>query len=150
MKITIINNDWEKELLLEDLLSKYEKTILYFYPKDNTPWCSLEAMEFTEYKKFFNKNWIWIIWISKDSSKSHISFIEKQNLDIDLISDTNLDLHNKFSVIWEKKNYGKIYQWVIRSTFLVDDKWEILQEWRNVRAKWHVERLIKELNINIL
>lgn len=148
MKINLINNYWEKSILLKDLLKNYEKTILYFYPKDNTPGCSLEAIEFTKYKKLFNDNWIWIIWVSKDSIKSHNSFIEKKELNIDLISDTELELHNKFSVIWEKKNYGKIYQWVIRSTFLIDKNWNILQEWRNVRAKWHVERIIKELNLN--
>jgi peroxiredoxin Q/BCP len=148
MQITIVNNFWEKKWILKDILKEYEKTILYFYPKDITPWCTLEAIEFTKYKWLFNKNWIWIIWISKDSPQSHLSFIDKKSLDINLISDMNLDLHNKFSIIWEKKNYGKVYQWVIRSTFLLDNNWVILQEWRNVRAKWHVERIIKLLSLH--
>lgn len=146
MKVKLIDqNKSEQGILLDDILKKHEKTILYFYPKDNTPGCSVEASDFSKYKNILNKNWIWIVWVSKDSCKSHINFIEKKDLKIDLISDEDLELHNKFSIIWEKKNYGKIYQWVIRSTFLLDQKWKILEEWRNVRAKWHVEKIMREL-----
>lgn len=148
MKIQIINSDKEtKEVEFEEILGNYKNTLLYFYPKDNTPWCSIQATDFSKYKSLFNKNWIWILGVSKDSCKSHINFVEKQNLSIDLISDENLELHNKFNIIWEKKNYGKIYQWVIRSTFLLDQKWNIVKEWRNVKAKWHVEKVMKELAI---
>lgn len=148
MKIKLVDqNRDEHEVLFEDIIKKYDKTILYFYPKDNTPGCSIEANDFSKNKELFNKNGIWVIWVSKDSCKSHINFINKQDLDIDLISDEELTLHKKLSVIWEKKMYGKVYEWVIRSTFLLDKSWLILKAWRNVKAKWHVEEIIKELEI---
>jgi len=149
MKVKLIDqNKSEQEILLNDLLKINKKTILYFYPKDNTPWCSIEASDFSKYKKIFNQNWIGVVWVSKDSCQSHTKFIEKQNLSIDLISDQDLELHKKFSVIWEKKMYGKIYEWVIRSTFLLNKDGEKLKERRNVKAKWHVEKVLKELWID--
>lgn len=130
---------------LKPFLKKYKQTIVYFYPKDNTPGCTIEAHDFSKNKELFNKNWIWIVWISKDSENSHQKFIEKQCLTIDLISDEDLDLHKQFDVWWEKNMYGKIMQWTIRSTFLLDGNWKILKEWRNVKASNHVEKLINEL-----
>ncbi len=132
---------------LQPFLSKYKQTIVYFYPKDNTPGCTIEAHDFTKYKELFNKSWIWIVWVSKDSEKSHQKFIEKQCLNIDLISDEDLSLHKQFGARWEKNMYGKIVQWVIRSTFLLDGNWKILKEWRNVKAAGHVEKIINELKI---
>lgn len=149
MEVSIISNKWEEEKNFDKILQENEKTILYFYPKDNTSGCSIEAGDFSKYKSNINKKWIWIIWVSKDSCKSHSNFIEKKNLSIDLISDANLVLHKKFDVIWEKKMYWKTYQWVIRSTFLLDKKWNILKERRNVKAKWHVEKVLDELEIGI-
>ena len=81
---------------LELFLKKHEKTIVYFYPKDNTPGCTIEAHDFSTYKDIFNKNGIGIVGISKDSEKSHSNFIEKQCLTIDLVSDEDLTLHKKF------------------------------------------------------
>lgn len=132
---------------LKPFLKKYNQTIVYFYPKDNTPGCTIEAHDFSKNKELFNKSWIWIIWVSKDSEKSHCNFVEKQNLTIDLISDEDLSLHKQFDVRWEKNMYGKIVQWVIRSTFLLDGTWKILKEWRNVRAAGHVGKLIEDLKI---
>jgi peroxiredoxin Q/BCP len=150
MKIKLVDsNKSENEILLDDILDKYKKTVLYFYPKDNTPGCSIEASDFSTHKEIFNENWIWVIGVSKDSCKSHMNFIDKKNLNIDLISDENLELHKKFSVIWEKKMYGKVYEWVIRSTFLLDKDSKIIKERRNVKAKWHVEKVLKDLWINI-
>ncbi len=63
------------------------------------------------------------------------------------ISDPELELHNTYAACGEKKNYGKVYMWAIRSTFVLDQKGEILQEWRNVRAKWHVEKVLRELDV---
>jgi len=135
----------EKNLKLKDILSKYPKTILYFYPKDNTPGCSVENIDFTKYREEFEKMWIWVVWVSKDIISSHKNFVEKKNLKVDLISDFSLDLHKELWAYWEKNNYWKIVMWVIRSTFLIKNDWTVLKEWRNVRAKWHVERLLKEL-----
>lgn len=126
---------------------KYPQTIVYFYPKDDTPGCTIQAHDFSTHKAVFNKNNIGIVGISKDSEASHCKFIEKQWLTIDLIADEDLSLHKQFDVWWEKNMYGKIVQWAIRSTFLLDQKWNILKERRNVRANGHVEKIIEELEI---
>lgn len=117
--------------------------LLYFYPKDNTPWCSLEARDFSFFQKEFLSMGIAILGVSKDSKESHEKFIQKQNLTIPLLSDESLAIHNEFAIIGEKKNYWKVYQGVIRSTFLLNKKWEIVKERRNVRAKGHVERVLR-------
>lgn len=135
------------KITFEELLTQHEKTLLYFYPKDNTPWCTLEAKEFSEAYEKFLKNGIRIVGVSKDSEKSHTNFISKQGLKIPLISDEDLTLHKHFGAWWEKKNYGKTFMGTIRSTFLVDQKGEILQAWRNVKATGHVARVMKELGI---
>lgn len=134
----------EAELSLWDMLSNSDKTILFFYPKDNTPWCTIENKDFTCLYDSFKDAWITLIWVSKDSVESHKKFIEKQWLKVDLISDPDLILHKELWAYWEKNNYWKLVQWVIRSTFLVSRDWEVLNEWRNIRAKWHAERVLKE------
>jgi len=145
-KYEAIGSTWEsEEFRLGDLLSYSEKTLLFFYPKDNTPGCTVENKDFSCLVEDFKKLWIMLIWVSKDSIESHRKFIEKQGLKVDLLSDPDLTLHKELSVYGEKKNYWKVYMWVIRSTFLLDSKGNILNEWRNIRAKWHAERILKEL-----
>jgi peroxiredoxin Q/BCP len=137
---------WEhKKDTLKNLLASHTKTILYFYPKDNTPWCSVEAKDFTCMKQKFDDLWIHIIWVSKDSLASHDKFIKDMELDIDLISDPELILHKEFGAFGEKNNYWKIVMWVIRSTFLLDNNGEIIRSWKNVKAKGHVEKVLKEI-----
>jgi thioredoxin-dependent peroxiredoxin len=121
-------------------------TLLYFYPKDDTPGCTLEAQDFTRLKGDFSKLGIEIIGISKDSESSHAKFCDKYDLGIRLISDESGELHEMFSVIGEKKNYGKTYVGVIRSTFLVDTDGNILREWRNVKATGHAEKVLREVS----
>lgn len=133
------------QVKLADLLKKNGKTLLYFYPKDNTSWCSIEAKDFSDSQKQFAKLWIHIVGVSKDSAKSHCSFIEKKELSIPLLSDTELVLHEQFGVWKEKSLYGRKYMWAERSTFLLDEKGKILQEWRNVKAAWHVQKVLEEL-----
>jgi len=152
MKLNIENKykalsfTWEEwEFTLKDLLSFSEKTILYFYPKDNTPGCTIENKDFSCLKGEYKKLWITLIWVSKDSLELHQKFINKHELKVDLISDPDLVLHKELWAFWEKNNYWKIVQWVIRSTFLVDSNGEVLKEWRNIKAAWHAERLLKEL-----
>ena len=142
---TVVNGNWdEQEVQLKDIL--WDKTLLFFYPRDNTPGCTVENKDFSCLKKQFNDAGITLIWVSKDSIDSHKKFITKQELSNDLISDADLVLHKELWAYWEKNNYGKIVQWVIRSTFLVNKQGEVLQEWRNIRAKWHAERLLNELS----
>lgn len=130
---------------LTTLLTQSPKTLLYFYPKDDTPGCTLEAQDFTRLVSDFAKIGIQIIGVSKDSESSHEKFCNKYSLGIELISDESGELHEQFSVIGEKKNYGKVYIGVIRSTFLLDSTWKILQEWRNVKATGHAEKVLREI-----
>lgn len=105
---------------ITSLLAKSPKTLLYFYPKDDTPGCTLEAQDFTRLLGDFAKLGIQVIGVSRDSASSHEKFCNKYDLGIELISDEDGSLHEQFSVIGEKKNYGKVYIGVIRSTFLLD------------------------------
>ena len=141
----LLSNGEVENKKLNDILAGADKTLLYFYPKDNTPGCTVENKDFTCLKSQFEDLWIKLVWVSKDSIDSHKRFVEKQELNIDLLSDPELTLHKELWAFWEKNNYWKIVQGVIRSTFLVDSKWNILEEYRNIRAKWHAERLLKEL-----
>ncbi len=137
---------WEQwEFSLKELLSFSPRTILYFYPKDNTPWCTIENKDFSCMKDQFKEKGVTLIWVSKDSIDSHKKFIDKHELKVDLISDPELVLHNELGAFWEKNNYWKIVQGVIRSTFLVDSNGEVLKEWRNVKAWGHAERILKEV-----
>jgi len=145
-KYSAITVKWEvAELDLKTLLSFSDKTLLYFYPKDNTPGCTIENKDFSCLKDKFTERWVALIGVSKDSIESHKKFIESQELQIDLISDPELILHKEFGAYGEKNNYWKIVMWVIRSTFLLNKNWEILWEWKNIRAKGHAERILKEI-----
>lgn len=131
--------------MLNSLLSKSPLTLLYFYPKDDTPGCTLEAVDFTRLKDEFGALGIQIVGVSQDSWVSHAKFCIKYNLGIELIADEGASLHHQFGVIGEKKNYGKTYIGTIRSTFLLDSNGKILQEWRNVKATWHAEKVLREI-----
>jgi thioredoxin-dependent peroxiredoxin len=131
---------------LTSYLQKSSLTLLYFYPKDDTPGCTLEATDFTRLKWEFEALGIQIIWVSQDSESSHAKFCDKYDLGITLISDESWELHEKFAVIWEKKNYGKVYIGVIRSTFLLDSSGKILKEWKNVKATGHAEKCLREIS----
>lgn len=145
-KYSIVSkNDEVLELSLREVFSQSEKTLLYFYPKDNTPGCTIENKDFSCMRQEFKDFWIRLVGVSKDSVDSHKKFIQKQDLEIDLISDSDLVLHKELGAFGEKNNYGKIVQGVIRSTFLFDRNWNILQEWRNVRAKWHAAKVLREI-----
>ena len=120
-------------------------TLLYFYPKDDTPGCTLEAQTFTRLKSEFSQLGIEIIGVSKDSETSHEKFITKCNLGIKLIADEDGSLHEQFWVIGEKKKYGKVYIGTIRSTFLLNQSGAIVKEWRNVKATGHGEKVLREV-----
>lgn len=143
---TLVNSHGDIEhTSIESLFAKSPRTLLYFYPKDNTPGCTLEAQDFTRLKKEFEEKGIQIIGVSADNEASHIKFHTQCGLGIDLITDIDNTLHNRFGVIGEKKNYGKVYVGVIRSTFLLDSEGKILEEWRNVRATGHALKILKEI-----
>lgn len=132
-----------KEYSLNDFIGK--KVVLYFYPKDDTPGCTLEAIDFTQYKDEFEKLNTVIIGVSKDSVKSHDSFCKKHNLDILLLSDEELDLIKAFDVWQLKKNYGKEYMGLVRSTFILDEELNIVKEYRNIKVNGHVEKVLEDI-----
>lgn len=145
-KYSAVSKSWEvAELSLKEVLSFSEKTLLYFYPKDNTPGCTVENKDFSCMISEYKELWITLIWVSKDSVESHRKFISGQDLWVDLISDPDLVLHKELGAYGEKNNYWKIVTGVIRSTFLFDSKGNILQQWKNVRAKWHAAKVLREI-----
>jgi len=109
--------------------------VLYFYPKDNTPGCSNEACDFTETMPLFSDMDAVILGVSPDSTKSHRNFIEKKNLEITLLSDTEKSVHRAYGAWGMKKNYGKEYEGVIRSTFIISPDQKIAASWSNVRVR---------------
>ena len=124
------------------------KLIIYFYPKDNTPGCTTEACDFRDNLNLLKKYGITVVGISPDSIKSHKKFKEKNNLNFILLSDPDKKVAEMFGAYGEKKSYGKITKGIIRSTFYIEDG-VIKKAWRNVRAKGHVARILKELNLSI-
>ncbi len=118
------------------------KVVVFFYPKDNTPGCTKEAIGFTEAAEEFSKLGVELVGISKDSIKSHEKFIEKQNLNIILLSDEHGTVCEDFDVWTEKSMYGKTYMGIERSTFLIDGSGQVVQEWRKVKVPGHVEEVL--------
>lgn len=136
-------NQDEEEICLRDLKGKW--IVLYFYPKDNTPGCTTEACEFTEAQPVFDDLDAIILGVSPDSPKKHRNFIEKKELGITLLADEDKELCNKFGVWQLKKNYGKEYMGVVRSTFIIDPDGNIAAAWEKVRVKGHVEAVKEKL-----
>ena len=129
---------------LSDFLGK--RVVLYFYPKDNTPGCTQEACNFRDnFERLTAKNVV-VLGVSKDSIKKHEGFVAKQKLPFLLLSDENSDVCEKHGVWNEKINFGKKYFGIIRSTFLIDEKGEIIKEWRKVKVEGHVDEIIEELD----
>jgi len=139
---TVLNQGGEK-VSLKDFQGKW--LILYFYPKDNTPGCTIEAKDFTKLKKEFEKMNAVVVGVSKDSVKSHCSFIEKQELEIELLSDENQEMLEKYHVWGKKKFMGREFMGIIRSTFLIDPESKIRVEWSSVKVKGHAQEVLKKL-----
>lgn len=119
--------------------------VLYFYPKDNTPGCTLEGQDFRDNKRKFSARNTVILGVSRDSIKSHENFKSKQSFSFDLLSDPDEKLCKQFDVIKEKNMYGKKVIGIERSTFLIDEKGVLVKEWRKVKVKGHVEEVLDEL-----
>ena len=120
--------------------------LVYFYPKDDTPGCTLEAIDFSNSSPFFKKNNIKIIGISKDNIEKHDKFKKKHNLKVILASDIEGKVCEDFGVWVEKSMYGKKYMGIERSTFLIDENHIIKKIWRKVKVKEHVSQVINEIN----
>ena len=132
-----------KEICLDSYRGKW--VVLYFYPKDNTPGCTLEAKGFTDELDEFSRLDAAILGISPDSEESHRRFVEKQELKITLLSDTGHDVLESFGVWKEKKMMGRKFMGVERSTFLIDPEGIVVAAWRKVKVPGHVANVRKKL-----
>ncbi len=133
----------KKNFILKDLLGKY--VVLYFYPKDDTPGCTIETNEFNKLLSKFKKLECEVYGISKDSLKSHDKFRDKYKIKFDLLADEELKVLKKYKV-WKKKKFmGKEFMGVVRTTYLLDKKGQILKVWNNVKAKDHALEVLETL-----
>ncbi len=130
----------DKEWSLEDF--RGGNLVLYFYPKDSTPGCTLEGQNFRDSHELFRKYNTDILGVSRDSLKSHENFKAKQGFPFELLSDQDETLCRQFDVIHEKNMYGRKVMGIVRSTFLIDSKGVLRQEWRKVRVKGHVDEVL--------
>ena len=118
--------------------------VLYFYPKDMTKGCTIEANEFnSNFASFKDKNCV-ILGVSGDSLDSHKKFIKKENLSISLLSDPSFEVCKKYGVYAKKSMYGREYMGIIRSTFIIKDK-VILRAFYNVKSSGHALKILKEI-----
>jgi peroxiredoxin Q/BCP len=134
------------DISLKEIVENTNKgLILYFYPKDNTPGCTTQATDFTAHINAFDSLGYDIIGVSRDSVESHEKFIDKYNLQIPLISDSDEKLCQYFDVIKEKNMYGNIKLGLVRSAFVFDKDGTLTHAQRNLRAKGYIERLLTTL-----
>lgn len=129
------------EVSLKDYAGKM--LVMFFYPKDNTPGCTTESIGFSENLTKFRRAGADVLGVSKDSVASHERFQEKQGLKIALGSDKDSDVIERYGSWIEKKNYGRTYMGIDRSTFLIDETGKIRKIWRKVRVKGHVEEVLE-------
>ena len=120
-------------------------TVLYFYPKDNTPGCTRQGLEFQALLPEFRRLDAQILGVSRDSVKSHAGFRTRQGFDFDLVSDAEERLCRAFGVIQTKKNYGREYEGIVRSTFLIDPARRIVRKWQPVKVPGHAQAVLDAL-----
>ncbi len=132
-----------EDIALKDFLGK--KVVLYFYPKDSTKGCTMQAQGFTELKSQFADKGAVVIGISKDTVASHKKFEEKYDLGITLLADPELDVIKAYDVWGEKLMYGKKTMGLIRSTYIIDEKGVIIGAYGNVRAAKNPEKMLEAL-----
>lgn len=140
----IAKNQDGKNITLDQFKGK--KIILYFYPKDNTPGCTAEACNLRDNFDILLKKGFEIIGVSADSEKSHLNFIAKHNLQFNLISDPEKAVIKAFNAWGEKKMYGKVYEGILRSTFVIDEKGIIEKIITKVKTKDHTQQILNELS----
>ncbi|RDU35881.1 thioredoxin-dependent thiol peroxidase [Neobacillus piezotolerans] len=134
------------QVSLEDFKGK--NVVLYFYPKDMTPGCTTQACDFRDYHKSFEDVNAVVIGISPDPVESHKKFIDKYDLPFLLLADTDHSVAEAFGVWKLKKNFGKEYMGIERSTFVIDKEGRIAKEWRGVKVKGHVEEALEFVRAN--
>ena len=124
---------------------KGKQVAVYFYPKDDTPGCTIEAKEFTELLPKFKKKNAVVIGISKDSIESHDKFICKYDLKLTLLSDPEHKVIEAYGAWQQKKNYGKTYMGIIRTTYLIDANGKVKKVWEKVKSLGHAKEVLESL-----
>ena len=132
---------------LKDSAGKY--VVLYFYPKDDTPGCTIETNDFNKLLSKFKKLNCEVFGISKDSLKSHVKFKDKYKIKFDLLADEEIKVLKKYKVWGKKKFMGREFMGTIRTTYLIDKKGKILKVWDNVKVKDHAKEVLETIR-NIL
>ncbi len=140
----VLPNALGNKVSIKNFDNKY--FVIYFYPKDDTPGCTIEALDFTKLGKDFARAGAVILGISKDSCESHQKFIDKHKLNVELLSDVNHSVQEMFGVWRKKKFMGREFMGTVRTTFLVDDNHKIVQVWDDVSAKGHANEVLSFLN----
>lgn len=144
-KISNITCQATSDLTVEIPDPQGRNVVLYFYPKDSTPGCTTEGQDFRDnHQAFVDHNTV-VYGVSRDSLKSHENFKAKQGFPFELISDPDEDLCNAFGVIQLKKLYGREYMGIVRSSFIIDAKGNILKSWDKVKVKGHVDEVLEAI-----
>lgn len=130
----------DQTINLKDL--KGSNVVLYFYPKDSTPGCTREGQDFRDHHAKFKRAKTVVLGVSRDSIKSHENFKTKQSFPFDLLSDAEETLCSLFDVIKMKNMYGKQVRGIERSTFLIDSKGVLREEWRKIKVDGHAEEVL--------
>ena len=138
-----LSTNGEGQFSLADAAGKY--LILYFYPKDDTPGCTKEAIGFSEASASFDAQNAMVVGVSRDTAKKHDKFVGKYDLRIPLISDAEGGLCEAFGTWVEKSMYGKTYMGIERATFLISPDGKVLHIWRKVKVPGHVEEVLAQL-----
>ena len=133
----------QNDYSLKNSIDKY--VVLYFYPKDDTPGCTIEANDFNKLFAKFKKLDCEIYGISKDGLKSHAKFRDKYKIKFDLLADEEIKVLKKYKVWGKKKFMGREFMGIIRTTFLIDKKGKILKIWKNVKVKDHAQDVLETL-----
>ena len=133
----------KKEFSLKDSLGNF--VVLYFYPKDDTPGCTIETNDFNKLLPKFKKLNCEILGISKDNLKSHDKFRNKYKIKFDLLADEEIKVLKKYNVWAKKKFMGREFMGIVRTTFLIDKKGKILKVWDNVKVKDHAKEVLQTL-----
>ena len=139
----ILNSTSGNSYSLNDSINKY--VVLYFYPKDDTPGCTIETNDFNKLLTKFKKLNCDVFGISKDDLKSHYKFKEKYKIKFNLLSDVELNILKKYKVWSKKKFMGREFMGIVRTTFLIDPKGKIVKIWHNVKVKDHAKEVLDTL-----
>ncbi|MCX8035181.1 MAG: peroxiredoxin [Candidatus Dojkabacteria bacterium] len=143
--LNLINQDGEKILLSDE---KYKYLVLYFYPKDMTPGCTIQACQIKDNYDFLKSKGILVLGVSKDSQKSHKRFRDTFKLNFDLIIDEDASLSEYFGVVKEKSMFGRKYKGINRTTFIIDlSSGEVRDRWDNVDPNKHIDQIKQYFNL---